>query len=345
MQADTVGASKTTEQHPSVPVIDISGYFGGLPEAKREIAAALDRACRALGFVVVTGHNVPEELIDRVDRVSRAFFDLPESVKLRYAPPNPSVYRGYMALGGLAASYSLDDRASAPDYREMYVMSRERVDVNDPYFATENARRIFTPNIWPDAIPEFAPAWIEYSLAMEKLAKVILHLFALGLELPENWFDSVIDKHMSTLAVTNYPDQPNEPAPGQLRCGAHTDFGAITILKAEDMPGGLEVLTADGRWEAVPIVPESYIINIGDMMKRWTNDEWQSSFHRVANPPRDKALGSRRQSLICFFHPNYDTQIVPLPTCKGPPKYPPITAQEHLRSKIGKMQDVTPKPS
>jgi isopenicillin N synthase-like dioxygenase len=329
----------------TVPIIDIAGYRSGTRAEQKAIVDAVDAACRAVGFFVVTGHGVPEEVIDRVDRISRALFDLPQAEKLRLRPSDPSVFRGYVALGTVAAAYSLDDRASVADYRESFTMSRERIDWSDPYYAAPLGRRVFQPNIWPDTVPGYREAWVAYYDEMEKLARTILAIFEEALGLPRDWFWARSDKHMTTMAVMNYPEQAREPVPGQLRCGAHTDFGAITLLRAEANPGGLEVLTKDGVWEVVPIAPNSYIVNIGDLMKRWTNDLWESSYHRVVNPPRQFALGSRRQSLVYFFHPNYDTVIERLPTrLNEEAKYPPTTVREHLMSKISKMRDVAKKP-
>jgi isopenicillin N synthase-like dioxygenase len=330
----------------SVPLIDISGTFNGAMSEKLRIARQIDAACCEIGFLVITGHGACADVIERTQKVSRAFFDLPQALKRRYMAADPKSNRGFFAEGTLAAGNSTDIM-TAPDFRETFKMSREEIDAADSYYASETGRRVFTPNIWPDAIEGFDAAWIEYYKAMEKVAFALMRLFALALDLPEDSFDDKIDKHMTTMSAANYPDLRQEPLPGQLRCGAHTDFGAITILKAEDKPGGLEVLTRSGEWAPVPIVPDSFIINIGDMMARWTNDRWVSNMHRVANPPRDKAVGSRRQSLVYFFHPNYDTVIECIASCKdnGVAKYAPITAHEYLLSKIGKItkiQDVRP---
>jgi isopenicillin N synthase-like dioxygenase len=145
------------------------------------------------------------------------------------------------------------------------------------------------------------------------------------------------------MVISNYPDQPEELEAGQLRAGAHTDYGGLTILKTEDKPGGLQVQTSDGRWEPVPIVPGAFIINLGDLMAQWTNDEWVSTMHRVVNPPRDQAIGSRRQSLVFFHQPNYDAVIECIPTCtETAPKYARTTSIEHLEMKMNQMND-TPK--
>jgi isopenicillin N synthase-like dioxygenase len=203
-------------------------------------------------------------------------------------------------------------------------------------------RRIFAPNIWPDNIPGFADTWTEYYLAMERLATSLMRLFALALDLDEYWFDSKIDKHMTNLAVSNYPDQPHVLRAGQLRAGPHTDYGSLTILKTEDKPGGLEVLGADGKWRLVPVVPNTLVINLGDLMARWTNDRWVSTTHRVVNPPRGRNRDSRRQSLIFFHQPNYDAMIECLPSCRGADgaRYAPITSGKHLLTKLQKTHAV-----
>jgi isopenicillin N synthase-like dioxygenase len=325
-----------------VPVIDIAPYFGGTESAKREVASAIDAACRSIGFLVISGHQVPGDLIARMDAVSRRFFDLPNAVKRRYVTPDPNIYRGYYALESNAVAYSRDDRAAPPDYREIYSVNRVAIDVADPYYTSPLGRRIFAPNIWPEAVPGFAETWTEYYGAMEGLATALMRLFALGLDLDEHWFDDKIDKHMTNLVASNYPDQPFALPDGQLRAGPHTDYGSLTIVKTEDKPGGLEVLGADGSWRGVPVIANTFVINIGDLMAQWTNDRWVSTMHRVVNPPRDQAVGSRRQSLIFFHQPNYDALVECLPTCldQGRSKYPPITSGKHLLFKLRKQMSV-----
>ena len=332
--------SKNKSIDSEIPVIDISGYFTGSIESKKKIAKEIDDAWKNIGFLVIAGHGISDNLINRAHKVSREFYDLSNTEKSNYST-SPAIYRGYIAMGGLAAGNTLGKNTTAPDYREMYTMSREHCDPSDSYYACEEGRRVFSPNIWPSQVPSFKETWLEYYENMESLSKTLMHLFALALDLPENWFDAKLDKHMSVMAVTNYPDQEDEPMENQLRCGAHTDYGALTILKSEDKPGGLEVQGKDGRWLTVKMIPGTFIINLGDLMARWTNDRWVSNLHRVANPPKEKAMSSRRQSLIYFFHPNYDAQIECLPTCvaDSPPKYPPVRAREYLLSKIIRQQE------
>lgn len=329
---------QTTAHGDAVPVIDISPYFSGDPVRKAEVAARIDDACRNIGFLVISGHGVPEELIERADRLTRAFFDLPMEVKRRSMSASPQVYRGYRPIATSTLAGTLG-AVTPPDFRETFTMNQHRIDRSDPYFTNEAGARIFADNVYPTDIPGLAETWREYYDAMTELAVTLMRLFALALDLPEHWFDDKIDKHMTNFTVSNYPDQPDALAPGQLRAGAHTDYGSLTILKAEDRPGGLEVLTKGGEWAAAPVVPGSFIINIGDLMAQWTNDQWVSTLHRVVNPPRDQAVGSRRQSLIFFHQPNYDARVECLPSCVGEGAlYPPTTSGEHLQDKMRKMR-------
>jgi len=322
-------------------VIDISPYYSGDAEAKHRVAAQIDEACRTIGFLVISGHGVDPALIDRLDQLSCAFFDLPLETKLKYASPYETAYRGYTALERTALAYTIGEEGTPPDFREIFTVNRHRIDWTNPYFSSEAGRAIFLPNVYPSEIAGLREALENYYDAMTGLATTLMRLFALALGLDEHWFDDKIDKHMTNLSLSNYPDQPDELREGQLRAGPHTDYGSITILKTEDKPGGLEVQATDGSWAPVQIIPDAFIINIGDLMAQWTNDRWVSTMHRVANPARDLAGSSRRQSLIFFHQPNYDALVECIPSCIGTgAKYPPITSGEHLARKIGQMNAV-----
>jgi isopenicillin N synthase-like dioxygenase len=325
----------------AVPVVDIAGYFSGVPARKREIALMIDEACRSIGFLVISGHGVPDEVIAGMEASARAYFALPLAERLRHVTRDPEIYRGFSELGSSAAAYSMDDRESAPDYVERFTVNRARIDPDDPYYTTEKGRRIFAPNIWPESVPGFEAAWTAYYRQMETLAQTLMRLFALALDLDEHWFDDKIDKHMTNLTANWYPDQRVPPKPGQLRIGAHSDYGSLTILKAEDKPGGLEVRATDGTWQPVPIIPGTLIVNLGDLMAQWTNDRWVSTLHRVVNPPRDRITGTERLSIAFFHQPNYDALVECLPSCLdgGTAKYAPITSGDHLIMKLNKLQE------
>jgi isopenicillin N synthase-like dioxygenase len=342
MSTATMPSAVQTAEIGTVPIIDISGYFTGDAAAKRAIAAKIDAACRSIGFLVISGHNVPEELQTHIDRVTRSLFARPIEEKRLYRTSDPAIYRGFYEIGTNAVAYSLDDHEAAPDYCERFSINKVEFDQNDPYYASEKGQQVFAPNIWPIGIEGFEAAWTDYYREMEKLALALMRLFALGLNLDENWFDDKIDKHMTNMSANWYPDQKIPPKPGQLRAGAHTDYGSLTILKTENKPGGLEVRKADGTWAPVPIIPGTFIVNIGDLMAQWTNDQWVSTMHRVVNPPRDKATGTERLSIVFFHQPNYDAVVECLPSCLtgGAPKYVPVTSGDHLMMKLTKMQKI-----
>ena len=153
-------------------------------------------------------------------------------------------------------------------------------------------------------------------------------------DLPEDHFEDKLDRGFSILRVLNYPELLEEPEEGQLRAGEHSDYDNLTICLIEDKPGGLQARGPDGAWIDVPVVAGSFVVNIGDMVMRWTNDRWKSTRHRVVNPPR--ATGDRL-SVCHFVMPNHDAVIECLPTCQSPErpaKYPPIVAGDYMVEKF-----------
>ena len=318
----------------TVPVIDIAPFLGGAPAERQAVAGAIGRACEDIGFFTIVGHGIDAPLVRRMYDVSRAFFDLPAAEKQRVRRPKPEQSRGYIGVGEENLAYGVG--RDTTDLKEFFAIGP--VDVPDePYYSAPAAYPSFAPNVWPERPPELRAIYVEYYRAMERLAGRLMRAFGLALDLPEEFFRDKTDRHISGIRVINYPDQPQAPASGQLRAGAHSDYGALTILKAENVPGGLEVLNRAGEWVAVAPVADSFVINLGDLMMHWTNDRWISTLHRVANPPRDAALGSRRQSIVFFYQPNYDALIECLPGCCGPDhpaKYAPVTSGEHRLRKF-----------
>lgn len=319
----------------SVPIIDIAPYRDGPATAKDAVVAAVDKACRDIGFLVITGHGVPPALIARVEATARRFFKMPLDAKQALKRPKDDQVRGYSAVGNEGLSYSLGKKAPG-DLKESFTIGPIDPPQSD-YFTGPAAGPHFAPNLWPVHIADFRQSWSEYFGVMSALAADLMRIFALGLQLPEQYFDDKIDRHISMFRVLSYPNQTEAPEPGQLRAGAHSDYGSLTILKIEDRPGGLQVCNRAGEWISVPVVPNSFVVNIGDLMMQWTNDQWISTLHRVANPPRELAGDSLRQSLVYFHQPNYDAMVECLPSCLAPgekAKYAPISSGDHLRNKF-----------
>lgn len=320
---------------PAIPVIDIAPYRAGDAAGTKHVADAVRAACEQIGFLIIAGHGVPDALVRQVFEVSLGFFGLPLAEKLLMRSDDPGIPRGYSALASknLGRTYGLD---TPPDLREQFFIGP--LDDWAAHFArVPGAAKVYAPNVWPTRPAEFREVFTTYYRAQERLAGELMRIFALALGLPEAWFDGVIDRHFSTCPSNLYPEPPGEPLPGQLRAGPHTDFGSLTILAVNDAPGGLQVIFPDGAWHDVRPAPGQFVVNLGDMMGRWTNDRWKSTVHRVVNPPREHATGSRRQTVGFFLHPNYDARVDCLPTCTDadhPPRYAPILAGEHMRAKL-----------
>jgi isopenicillin N synthase-like dioxygenase len=321
-----------------IPIIDMV-QFGQGEDGQRTLATTVDRALTEIGFFVLIGHGLDWSRIEATAAICREFFDQPQAVKDAVA--NHGVpFRGYLGYGGENLSYT-EDEASPPDWKENFLMGRP--DLVDPYFRDPAHRGTFKPNVWPKEMPQLREALEWYYRAMEGLTDSLMQVLAIALELDPLFFRDKLDRHDSTLRAANYPHQQTAPLPGQLRAGAHTDYGVITILKIEEAAGGLQVRTRSGQWVEAPVVNQGLVINIGDLMMTWTNDRWLSNLHRVVNPPYDSGSSTRRQSMVYFVNCNPDARIECLPTCQSadnPPRHAPIGAGEHRRMKVEKSAQV-----
>jgi isopenicillin N synthase-like dioxygenase len=250
--------------------------------------------------------------------------------------PAPDYPYGYMPLAGESLSQSITG-AAPPDLKEVF-------NIGPPgrpprQFPDPDQAWAYSPNLWPEALPDLQPAWTAYYDAMRDLSTRLMALFARGLSLPPGFFAGTTGHAANALRAINYPARDAAALPGQLRAGAHTDYGTLTILR-QDAVSGLEVLGTDGAWTGVAPVPGAFVVNIGDLMARWTNDRWRSTLHRVVVPPDPAAAAAaRRQSMAYFQNANWSAQISCLPTCleRGErPRYPPVFAGPHLMAKFRK---------
>ena len=320
-----------------VPIIDLAPYFAGTPEGKQQVARAVDQACRDIGFLVITNHQIPTELIARVSRLTRQFFALPLPEKRKVDRPSPEMVRGYSAIAEESLSYSMEEAAPG-DLKESFSIGPSDVPDED-YYRCAAAGPHFAPNVWPTGIAGFEQAYREYFAAMSELSQSLMRIFALALGLPETFFDDKIDKHISMFRSLSYPDVKGAVEPGQLRASAHTDYGSLTIVKPDNALGGLQARNRQGEWVDVPYVENGFAVNIGDLMMQWTNDQWISTLHRVVNPPEDSPADNGRQSLVFFHQPNYDALIECLPGCLSEgeaPRHAPVTSGDNLLSKFVK---------
>jgi isopenicillin N synthase-like dioxygenase len=312
-----------------VPVVDL----GGDPN---EVGRAIDRACREVGFFQIIGHGLDPSLESAAWQAASEFFRLPLDDKLAVAIPAGDAYGyGPFQVERLAASLGDD---TPPDLKETFSIGpswelQAQLPTQD-----SAAAFVFSASLWPEVLPEMEPALRTYYDAMAILVERVMSLMALGLGLPSGYFGPFIDRHTSALRSLHYPDlRGHGVQPGQLRAGAHSDYGTLTLLRQDDAPGGLQVRDVAGAWHDVPAVEGAYVVNVGDALERWTNDQWKSTLHRVVVPPADADRDCSRQSMAFFHNANWDAVIECLSTCRSvdeQPRHASITAGRHLMDKF-----------
>ena len=323
-----------------IPIVDIAPWFGGSPAARDAVCRTIGAACENWGFFILAGHGIDPGMMRDVADVSRAFFDSPVEEKRRSDAVNG---RGYYRMEAKSLARTLGDSKAPGDLRESFRIGVEPSS-DSPDTTAKEAAGHFAPNVWPNQPSRMRRVWASYFDACDRLAVELMRICARALDLPENWFDDKIDRATSNLVAQNYPKLDKPPVPGQIRNGAHTDFGTLTLLMAEDKPGGLQVMGTDGAWYDVKPIPGTYIVNLGDMMAQWTNDRWRSTLHRVVNPPLDAGEAARRLSIAFFHTPNHDAVIDCVPSCVDadhPPKYEPILSGDHIAQKLRQVESVT----
>ncbi|MGY4830645.1 isopenicillin N synthase family dioxygenase [Sphaerotilaceae bacterium SBD11-9] len=305
---------------PSLPLIDFAGWRGGDAQARRQVADQLRAACEQRGFFYIRGHGVPEALIADAFAQAEAFFDQAMEAKLSVDKALSACNRGYEPLKAQTL-----EAGAPPDLKESFYIGHE-VAADDPRV---KAGRFNTgPNQWPAGLSGFREAMERYFVAAHELGAEVVRALALSLDLPEGHFEDYLRDASATLRLLHYPPQPPNPSPGEKGCGAHTDFGGVTLLMQDDC-GGLQVWDAGtGGWIDAPPVPGTYVVNIGDLIARWTNGRYQSTLHRVIN-----VSGRERHSIPFFFTGNPQHLVECLPTCLKAgeaPKHAPITVEQHL---------------
>jgi len=296
--------------------------FARWPADPSGFARDLGSSFERYGFAVVSGHGLPQPLIDRCLGDFRQFFARPVGEKMRYHVPGSGGARGYTPFGVEAAK-----GAAEHDLKEFWHVGRE-LPPGHPY------RRYMPDNLWIEGIEGFRDATLRLWEAFDALGRELLSAIAIHLGLPPRWFDDKVGEGNSILRVIHYP--PLEQGAAGIRAGAHEDINAVTLLLGAE-EAGLQVLDRDGTWLDINPPAGSLVCNIGDMLQRLTNHRLPSTTHRVMNPPPERA-GRARYSLPFFLHFNPDFEIRSLPTCVGPgrpDRYPePITADAYLQQRL-----------
>ena len=306
-----------------IPLIDVAPYLAGKPGALETAAAELRFALENIGFYYLVGHGVPQALIDRIFSETKRFHSQPLEKKMALKLNRSN--NGYMPLKGHAQRHTGLNKNPKPNENESFFAKRER-DPNDPHVIAK--RDLRDPNQWPDDMPGFKETVLEYQTVMRALAHKLLPVYALALDLPADYFaPSFHQGGEITVRMIHYPPAtPEQVEEGVFGTAAHTDRNMFTILAPGDTPG-LQIMLPDGEWMKAPLLPGAYIVNSGDTLRRWSNERFLSTPHRVLN----NIAGRDRYSVPFFVGPEYDTVIEALPTCVGPDnpaKYEPVTMED-----------------
>jgi len=305
-----------------VPVIDLSEFLTGTSDRKRKVVNEIGGAFHEVGFVTVKNHGISDKLIDELYREVKAFFSLPDDIKLKYEVADLAGQRGYTSFGREHAKGS-----NLADLKEFFQFGQMVTD-EDPI------RKDYPANVWVAELPGFNEVAINAYRSFEIAGAHLLRAIALYLELPENYFEKKIHNGNSILRAIHYPPITDDPK-SALRAEQHEDINLITLLVGASTEG-LEIRTMNGEWMPVTALPGQIVVNVGDMLQRLTNDRLKSTSHRVVNPP-EELWGTSRYSIPFFLHPRSEMRLDCLGSCislENSRNYDPITAGEYLNERL-----------
>jgi len=314
-------AAATSTDASKIPLIDVGALRSGDRTATAAVARDLLEAAERVGFFYIKNHAVPQSLADQVLTLSRRFFALPDEAK--QSVRINSLHRGFLAIGA-ARMYE----SARVDLKESFIWGPELAP-GDPDVAA--GKPLMGPNQWPAALPEMAPTLLKYADAVMDCGRALLRGFAVSLGLEADFFREPFAKPLTRCSLIYYPPQPPESGTEQFGVAPHTDYGGLTLLSQDDT-GGLQIRGRSGEWVTAPPIAGSLVVNIGDLMARWSNDRFVSTPHRVVN-----SSGRSRYSIGVFFDPAFDTVIDPRELQpREPPLYSPVTCGDYIVSRLNK---------
>jgi isopenicillin N synthase-like dioxygenase len=319
-----IAAADRRGDFDAVPMIDFSAMIGGDAGSRDRVAAALRDACTNVGFFYVANHGIPQALIDDMFAQCPRFFDLGLADKMQLHVKRSSHLLGYVAM----RDENANPLVGRGDLHEAFDFACEDVQLGDERLVGDFRK---AGNLWPVQLPGFRAVMTDYSVAVRQLARRVFEAFALALGLPPQYFRPLSDRPMALVRILHYPSQPGPFNEAQLGTGEHSDHECFTILCQDDVQA-LQVRNRHGAWIDAPPIRGTFVVNVGDLMARWTNGRFASTMHRVAN-----LSGRARYSIPCFFGANADAVIEALPSCvsaEAPAKFPPVLAGEYISTLI-----------
>jgi isopenicillin N synthase-like dioxygenase len=302
----------------AIPSIDVSGIDD--PAGRRRLADEVADAYSVWGFGYVVGHPIPHDLVEAVFAQSCRFHAQPLAEKLRIRVDGS--HRGYIPFGTSTDVTSSVDTVTKPNVSESLMMLR---DLAPDHPDVLGGAYLSGANQWPE-LPGFREVMVEYHQHMSRFARSMIGVFAEALD-DDGTMASAFDSPTTWLRLLHYPPQDSQSPADEYGSAPHRDFGAITLLATDDV-GGLSVRTPGGEWLDVPPVAGAFVMNVGDMLHRWSNGRLLSTPHRVTN-----RSGRERYSVPFFFDPHVDTVITPLPSC-GEPRFEPLVFGDFLRHEL-----------
>lgn len=302
------------------PMLDVSRWFAGDEAELPRLGQDLRYAFENVGFYYLRGHGIPQSLVDAVFAEAERFHAQPMEAKLALRINEHNI--GYMPMGGSLARSSQVNNNTRPSVNEAFFLRRERTPDDPDVIANRKLRGL---NQWPPNLPGFRDTVLAYMNAMEQLGRRMVRVYAVALGLPAGHFDPMFETPNMIQRLTHYPPMDN-PEENEFSIAPHTDSGFATFL-APSAVEGLSVRLPDMTWVDAPSIPGAFVVNGGDLLKRWTNDRFLSTPHRVVHTG-----GRHRYAIPYFFDAHPDTLIECLPTCQSadnPPKYPPVTYDDY----------------
>ncbi|MGK0172997.1 MAG: isopenicillin N synthase-like dioxygenase [Gammaproteobacteria bacterium] len=317
--------SDSLTQACPIPLIDVCAYLAGAPGSLEQVASELRDALENVGFYYLAGHDVPQSLVDAVFAQTAAFHAQPVETKLNLRANEHNV--GYMPVNGYVSRSSRVAKATKPNLVEAFFVKRDLAPEHPDVVANIRYRCV---NQWPSIadLPDFRQVAVAYCDAMERLCKRMLPAYALALDLPANHFDEGFVEPQYALRMSHYP--PAETGEDeQFGVAPHTDSSFLTMLAQSELPG-LSIRAPSGEWADAPVLPSAFLVNSGDMLRRWTNHRFLSTAHRVLN----RNAHQDRYAIPFFFDATYNYEMACLPSCvdeDNPARHEPTTYSDYMR--------------